>query len=190
MNEYSEIISRWYKYLQQPFKLLIKSRFSGLSDGEIEDLYQETFVAVYDNLQSGRVSDNTNWKAYIYRIGLNQASNLCKKNSTIVAIDRREQNDDEVPSARYENRLPLAELIDDQDEVSDRENRINVLTGVLGELKEPCRTLLRDFYINKLSLAEIRDEMGYANTDSVKTQRYKCFSRLKAALIAQFESMR
>ena len=189
MNEYAEIISRWYKQLHQPFVSLIKSRFTGLSDSEIEDLYQETFVAVYDNLQGGRVSDDTNWKAYIYRIGLNQANNLCKKNAGVVAIDRRELKDDDVPSSRYENLLPLGEMIDDEDEVSDRENRINVVNSALDKLRERCRTLLRDFYINKLSLAEIRDEMGYANTDSVKTQRYKCFSRLKTALMAQMDKI-
>ena len=46
-------------------------------------------------------------------------------------------------------------------------------------LGEPCKTILKDFYIYKLSMEEISDKFGYTNSDNAKTQKYKCLQRLK-----------
>ena len=39
-----------------------------------EDLYQQAFLAVYENLQAGRVREDTSWSSYIIQIGLNLAT--------------------------------------------------------------------------------------------------------------------
>lgn len=46
-------------------------------------------------------------------------------------------------------------------------------------LGEPCKTLLKDFYVYKLSMDEISEKFGYTNSDNAKTQKYKCLQRLK-----------
>ena len=49
----------------------------------------------------------------------------------------------------------------------------------LENLGEPCSTLLKDFYVHKLSMEEISEKFGYTNADNAKTQKYKCLQRLK-----------
>ena len=49
----------------------------------------------------------------------------------------------------------------------------------LDEIGEPCKTLLKDFYIKNLSMKDIQEKFGYTNTDNAKTQKYKCLQRLK-----------
>ena len=46
-------------------------------------------------------------------------------------------------------------------------------------LGEPCRTILEDYYVNKLSMMEICEKFGYTNADNAKNQKYKCLMRLK-----------
>jgi len=45
------------------------------------------------------------------------------------------------------------------------------MTEALAKIGEPCKTLLSDFYIEKLSMKEIADKMGYTNADNAKNQK-------------------
>jgi len=47
---------------------------------------------------------------------------------------------------------------------------------------DKCRELLILFYFRRLSLKEIAAELDYSNTDSVKSQKYKCIRQLKYSL--------
>ena len=53
------------------------------------------------------------------------------------------------------------------------------MNNSLIELGEPCSELIKDFYINKLSMEQIAEKFGYTNADNAKTQKYKCLQRLK-----------
>ena len=186
MNEYLQIVTRWYDELRVPFATFIGKRFTGFSSSEVEDLYQDTFLAIHDNLTQGRVAAETNWKAYILRIGLNQAINLSKSLKHIVALDSDPDEDGKDSPSNQFDRFPALQTLvaETTDDPAEQEQRIAVLNEKIDHLGEPCRSLLLDFYYNNLSLAEIRDELGYENTNVAKTKRYKCFDRLKKAVMA------
>ena len=46
-------------------------------------------------------------------------------------------------------------------------------------LGEPCRRLIESFYLKEMSMQEIARSFGYTNAENAKTQKYKCFMRLK-----------
>jgi hypothetical protein len=46
-------------------------------------------------------------------------------------------------------------------------------------LGEPCRGIIKDFYVDHLNMIEIADKYGYTNADNAKNQKYKCLQRLK-----------
>ena len=45
-----------------------------LSLYDAENLYQDTFIAVQENLMLGRIKEDTSWSGYIMTIGMNMAS--------------------------------------------------------------------------------------------------------------------
>ncbi len=57
----------------------------------------------------------------------------------------------------------------------------------LDQLGEPCKTILRDFYLYNKSMEEITDKFGYTNADNAKTQKYKCLQRLKALFFKEYK---
>jgi RNA polymerase sigma factor (sigma-70 family) len=69
-------------------------------------------------------------------------------------------------------------LIDEEEQV-DTEIQFSQMEEALKKLGEPCRTILEDYYIQKLSMNQIAEKMGYTNADNAKTQKYKCLNRLK-----------
>jgi len=61
----------------------------------------------------------------------------------------------------------------------EREQNLNRMQESIGQLGEPCKTLLTDFYMARLGMDEIADKFGYTNADNAKNQKYKCLQRLK-----------
>lgn len=61
----------------------------------------------------------------------------------------------------------------------EEEKRFEKLGSAIDMLGEPCRSLLKDFYYQDLSMTEIAEKFGYTNADNAKTQKYKCLQRLK-----------
>jgi len=190
METYEEIVSRWYSELHDPFVNLIKSRFNGLFFDEIEDIYQETFLAVHENLHRGSIEADTNWRAYIMRIGLNQTMTYCKAKGKFVTETQAGGDDDDERPDWLSEMAPLETQVDETtDDPKERERMIAVMNGIMGSLTGKCRDLLPSFYYARMSMEEICQELGYANTDSAKSQRLKCFNKLKEAVRARLKMM-
>lgn len=189
MESYEQIVIRWYDDLHDPFFNLIKSRFSGLTFDEIEDIYQDTFLAVHDNLHKGTVASDTNWRAYIMTIGINQTMNYCKKQGRFVTTVQRD--DDEDQQTEWLNNLASLDTLVDETvpDHFDRERMIAVMNGIMSSLDGKCRDLLPSFYYARMSMQEICQELGYANTDSAKNQRLRCFKKLRDAVKARLKMM-
>ena len=73
-TNYEEIVRKWYNKLKPLFQNTLKAKYQSLSYDAIDDLYQDSFLAVHKNLLLGRVKENTSWNSYIIQIGLNLAS--------------------------------------------------------------------------------------------------------------------
>ena len=54
-----------------------------------------------------------------------------------------------------------------------------VMQKALMALGEPCKSLIKAFYLDKKNMTDIADVFGYTNADNAKKQKYKCLQRLK-----------
>ena len=74
------------------------------------------------------------------------------------------------------------DFMDAEQEIADhdlKEVEIQKMNKSLEELGEPCNTLIKDFYVHKMSMDDIAEKFGYTNADNAKNQKYKCLQRLK-----------
>lgn len=130
------------------------------------DIYQETLIVLYENVQKPSFELNCQLQTYIFSIAKHLWLKQLRKNGNTF----RFKNDEE------------EEVIDVTDEISDhlkKESDINKMNDSLENLGEPCQTILKDFYVYKLSMEQISEKFGYTNSDNAKTQKYKCLQRLK-----------
>lgn len=138
---------------------------SGTSESAA-DIYQETIIVLYENVQKSGFQLNCQLQTFIYSIAkrlwlkqLRNSSHLAKLNGS----------DDE-------------DFVDVSEEIAEhlqKEANIDKMNQSLESLGEPCRTLLKDFYVYRLSMDDISEKFGYTNADNAKTQKYKCLQRLK-----------
>lgn len=160
----NEVLSVLYKkYYNIVLKFIVNN--SGTQEAA-QDIYQETIIVLYENVQKPNFELNCQLQTYIYSIAKRLWLKQLKKNSKTFLFKEDDEND----------------LVDVSEEITEHLNKetdLNKMSQSLVELGEPCATLIKDFYIQKLSMDEIAEKFGYTNSDNAKNQKYKCLQRLK-----------
>ncbi|MCL2167911.1 MAG: sigma-70 family RNA polymerase sigma factor [Lentimicrobiaceae bacterium] len=145
-------------------------------DDYIADLYQDSCVVFWQNIQKGKIAPETMTSSIeTYLIGVAKY--------TLMARDRR-----------YKEILSDCELstfapVIDEEALRNEIERSEVVQSVVNKMEEPCSTLLDKFYWEELSGEEIATQMNYKNTDTVKTQKYKCMQKLKIVLTSTLKNL-
>ena len=159
----------------------LRKRYTSLSQEDLEDVYQESSVALYENLKSGRYEEqNAGLYTYFLRICINQALKMVGKNVPTVPLDvqiklgdedaYRDDKLDELLDTIYE-----AEGYDEQEQT----NSDNIVDGIMKSLSEKCQDLLWGHYGDGLSWEVLADMYGLANANSAKTTANRCRDKFK-----------
>jgi len=146
-----------YKEYRDEFIQFAQKNY-GLSREELKDVFQDTVIAFYENITSGKLQYlNSDVKTYLFAIGKRQASTY-KKN--LLKIGNLSTDDD-----------IKAILIDVAQEMEHPNELEEVVKKVLSELPDQERKILELFYYEKKSMEEIASIMGYANANSMKKKK-------------------
>lgn len=151
------------KYYNLVLKYVVNN--SGNSEAAA-DIYQETIIVLYENVQKPGFELNCQLQTFIFSIAKRLWLKQLRNNGHTLRLKEDEEE----------------EVVDVSEEISDhlkKESDIEKMNACMEELGEPCKTLLKDFYVYKLSMEEISEKFGYTNADNAKTQKYKCLQRLK-----------
>jgi len=165
-------------------KILYKTHFpmiSGLvmnnsgSYQEAKDIYQDTILVFFNNIRSDGFKLECKIKTYLYSVARRLWLNELKIKST--------GNYDITDNEEYLN-------IKDDNIADSLETEIQIkkMNDSMDAIGEPCYSLLKMFYIEKLSMNEIAVSMGYTNAENAKNQKYKCLQRLKKLFFSIKES--
>ncbi|MCB9298413.1 MAG: sigma-70 family RNA polymerase sigma factor [Lewinellaceae bacterium] len=68
-------------------------------------------------------------------------------------------------------------------ESDHRGQLMDLMRTGMDELEERCRTILERFYFERKSMAELAEQLGYANAHSVTEQKSRCMERLNYAVV-------
>lgn len=140
----------------------VKNRFR-IEDDIIFDIYQESFIALYDNIKDGKLSTLTSsLKTYLFRIGINKLYKYLEKETKIELVKG----------------LDLYNFEGLECEDADIEMH-NELDKILNELGEPCNTVLSLFYWKQKSMKEIAIRMNYTSEQVAKNRKSLCLKTLK-----------
>jgi len=141
------------KYYRMMTKLVISN--SGTED-EARDVYQDALIVFWEKARSGKLVMTSKISTFIYSICLN----LWRKE-----LERK-------------SRLSNEEKDDVEYQDLESEERERIIRECINELGDTCRRILMYYYFDGMSMNDIADKLGYANTDTAKTKKYKCKKRL------------
>ncbi|QCR24620.1 RNA polymerase sigma factor [Pontibacter sp. SGAir0037] len=170
-NDDNRALAHLYKLYFPMISHLILSN-SG-TDDEAKDIYQEGIIVFFEKIKDNSLELSCQIKTYLYSV--------CRR----LWLKRLAEK------GRYANRIDDAEdfllLEEDIPQHEENERQFELMGEALGQLGEPCRTLLEDYYIRMQNMQDITDKFGYTNTDTAKNQKYKCLQRLKKLFFATYK---
>lgn len=149
------------KYYRMMTKLVITN--SGTED-EARDIYQDALIVFWQKATSGNLVMTSKISTYIYSI----CQNLWRKE-----LDRKKRLSNEEKDA------PTS--ID-----TETEEREKIIARCINQLGETCKRVLMYYYFEEMSMQDIADKLGFANTDTAKTKKYKCKKKLDELVKAQY----
>lgn len=160
----SEVLEALYKkYYQLVLKLIVGN--SGGSDAA-RDVYQETIIVLYENVQKPGFELKCQLQTYIYSVARRLWLKQLRKQGKTFLFKEEEENE-------------VADVTTELNEHLEKENSLEQMQKSLQTLGEPCKTLIQDFYVRRMNMEDIAEKFGYTNANNAKTQKYKCLQRLK-----------
>jgi len=141
------------KYYRMMTNLVIKN--SGTEE-EAKDIYQEALIVFWRKASSGNLVLTSKISTFIYSICLN----LWRKE-----LERKSRHVNEEKDG--------IEIINDE-----QDEKVKIIHQCIAELGDTCKKILSYHYFDGLSMQDIAEKLGYANTDTAKTKKYKCKQKL------------
>jgi RNA polymerase sigma factor (sigma-70 family) len=141
------------KYYRMMTKLVISN--SG-TEQEAKDIYQDALVVFWQKAVSGNLVLTSKISTYIYSI----CQNLWRKE-----LDRKKRLSNEEKDG--------VEYVD-----VDSKEKARIIHECIDQLGDTCKQVLMYYYFDGLSMQDIADKLGFANTNTAKTKKYKCKKKL------------
>lgn len=161
-QNYEDIVREWYNRLRPEFLRRLTAKYSGLSLYDAENLYQDTFIAVQENLMLGRIKEDTSWSGYIMTIGMNMASKAWRKigktDSTDEGFDTDDEDSGSKTARKVEELLKTMPTGEDETPLYKNEEALSLLGDELIHTPEPCGSIIRLFYYEDMSMDEIAEK--------------------------------
>lgn len=173
LNDDDAALQRLYQ-LHFPMALYFVQSNNGTED-DAKDIFQEAVIVFYEKIRAGQLELNCQIKTYLYsicrRMWLKKLARSSRFSTGLI-----EDTETELTNAE-----------EDAEQAEQNELKFAVMCQALEQLGEPCKSLLEDFYIRSVSMADITLRFGYNNVDSAKNQKYKCLMRLKKLFFTDYQ---
>lgn len=163
-NEF--LVGKIYGLYRNEFLFFLKKRIT-VNPDDILEIYQDAFMVLCNKIYENKLDANnltSSLKSYLFGVGIRIAYNVNRKNGKL-----HEQDPFEIP-----------DMPDDEPGLGEENEKI--IQKAVNDMGEPCHTILVKQYWEDKRAEEIAIEMNYKNTDTAKTQKYKCIQKLKNEL--------
>lgn len=156
----------------------LRKMFS-VSDDDLSDIYQESSVALFMNIRDGKLSNLTSTlSTYFLRICINQTLKFLGKQRKVVPLfdDSRLTNKDSFRPDKIDELYQLCTEDEEAEKVSQSEK---IVQSIIESMPDTCKNVFQGYYWDNLTTTTIADMFGFANANSVKTQKYKCLQKFR-----------
>lgn len=164
----------------------LQGQFS-LSRPDCEDVFQEAFIILHQNILDGKLADMTaSLATYFNGICRNKAFELMRKNDkTLNIVDEYpDATKDEFEDERIDRLLSLE---DDDEDVERRKSAL--VRQIVKNLPEPCDSLLWGFYRDGFSMKTLASMLNYGSESSVKVTKHRCCEKFKKLYSQLFQKL-
>ena len=157
----------------------------GVRDVTFDDVYQEACIALMENIKAGKLDTEgeMNLRGYLYVI--------CKRIALRYAAQKRPFRIVEKPMGKDE--VVIKDEGEEEAEGSpellemEEEEAMRFLDRVLDSIPPTCKSILKRFYWDKMSMKDIATLTGLKNEDTAKSTKKRCMDKFRIIAKAMLE---
>lgn len=167
----SDAKSRMYLQYRDECLAWIHKNFSGIDRERACDVYMDACVSVWDKISDGKyeLRSGVSFKTYLFSVVKNSILNILRGDGK----RRRLPMTDQLPD----------DLIDEREDMDvTRKKQKIVRDTIFNIVGDPCRSIFRYRYYEKMSCEDIAVKMAYSGPRSVITQSSRCHKELRLLL--------
>ena len=177
-NDTMNLIDRFVRKQREKVLSYLRTHFI-LNREEAEDIFQDSFLILYQNIKSGKIEDvNTtlSTSTYLLAICKNKAKEIQRSKNK---FDIDSFDTEEPEQSRYiESQIDYVLSLDEENHY--REEQVNQLVqDIVQDLPSPCNELLWGFYRDGFSMTHLAKEYGYASENAVKVTKHRCCEKFE-----------
>lgn len=157
----------------------LRKTFS-VADDDLDDIYQESSTALFLNVRDGKLTNLTcSLGTYFLRICINQTLKFIGKKKKTVPLfdDSTITNKDAFRPDKIDELYQLCTEDEEADKVARSEK---IVQTIIETMPDACKNIFRGYYWDDFTTSTIADMYGFANANSVKTQKYKCLQKFRS----------
>lgn len=158
----------------------LKSKYSELSEDDIEDVYQESSLALYKNIETNKLSElSSSLYTYFLKICINQSMKVISKQGKHLTVGINEtdvKQKNMVSISKVENVIRVSSDCESSDVV---ERKAKLVHSILDVMTPQCKKLLWSFYAEDLNWATIAQQNGLSNANTAKSTANRCRNSFK-----------
>lgn len=137
------------------------------------DIFQDAVILFYENVRKEKLTDlSSSLKTYLYAIAKNVITNRS-------GYYKRVQVNSEVVETSHKGSYQM----DSNLMLTERQQMVAELVGNLGE---PCKSILELFYFKSFAMDAIASTLNYKNENVAKSQKLRCLNELKKIVKGRF----
>lgn len=172
--DFSVIYNKHYKVCKNS---LLKK---GASEDEINDIYQDAMIMFYNKIMKGDFKLTSKISTYLHSVVFNLWYKEFEKKSKFVNANTSdlglEGDFDNQASINY--MVSISKEMIHEDHYNEDEIKVALIKNLISSLP-PKHNQLINLYLSGMKNEEIRNEMGYTNSDTFKTLKSKAITILK-----------
>lgn len=142
------------------------------NDDDAQEMLQEALILLWEKVRSGNFHLHSKLSTYIYAV---------VRNKWLKELERRKRNSD-----LDEARMQTGDASDSLQSL-EQEELANMISVNIEKLSPVCRELLKLFYYENKSMADISNALGFANEDVAKSKKYQCKKLLEKLVKQAFQ---
>lgn len=158
---------RTIAYLQRNFSV---------SKDECEDIFQDSFIILYQNAQEGKLDHLTSSvSTYFMAICRNKTMELLRTKGKYIHAPI----DDDIQKSTPFLESKINKVLSFDSEDASIEQKEALVRDIVKDLPSPCNELLWGFYRDGLSMKDLAERYGYSNENTVKVTKHRCCDKFK-----------
>ena len=163
----------------------IQPILSGVRDVTFDDVYQEACIILMENIKAGTLDNESemNLSGYLYVICKRVALRYSAKKRPLRIVEKPTGKDEVIIKDEGEEReTESAELME-----MEEEEAMRFLDRVLDSIPPTCKSILKRFYWDKMSMKDIATLTGLKNEDTAKSTKKRCMDKFRSIAKAMLE---